>query len=148
MPEKSFKKNILTVLIVLTLAFIWGNSLVPAEESSQMSSWATKYLYGPLNMIFGSFVTVDEHFVRKLAHFSEYTVLGMEMLARFWSVRSAALFGLAAAVIDEGLQSLSDRSPQLSDVLLDFTGVLFGMALLMAVIKVTKQSAIRRNELQ
>ena len=148
MPEKSFKKNILTVLIVLTLAFIWGNSLVPAGESSQISGWATKYLYGPLNLIFGSFVTVDEHFVRKLAHFSEYTVLGMELLARFWPghIRSAALFGLAAAVIDEGLQGLSDRSPQLSDVLLDFSGVLFGMALLMAVIKATKQSAMRRNE--
>ncbi len=147
-----YKNIILTILIILTLAFIWGNSLMPRDESTEMSTWALRHFNEVLGRISGRPLTVSEHFVRKLAHFSEFAVLGMEMLARAvpssdtsdtklalpadrgpaFPGRKAcivtAVCGLAAAMIDESLQGLSNRSPQISDVCLDFAGVLAGAA--------------------
>lgn len=77
---------------------------------------------------------LTEYFVRKLAHFCEFAALGF-LTQHLWSVRRCmglhytlhtAFFGLLCAVTDESLQLLSDRSAQIPDVLLDFSGVISG----------------------
>ena len=163
-----YKNIILTILIILTLAFIWGNSLMPRDESTEMSTWALRHFNEVLGRISGKPLTVSEHFLRKLAHFTEFAVLGMEMLARaipisvFWDSlpeaqprkapldRKAcivtAVCGLAAAMIDESLQGFSDRSPQISDVFLDFAGFLAGAAIIYVILALIAGN-IGRNRL-
>ena len=78
-----------------------------------------------------------EEFVRKVAHFVEYSVLGAEcvgltvILARrivspyLWADLFAVLM---LAVLDEFLQAFAGRTSQVSDVMLDFFGALCGIA--------------------
>lgn len=72
---------ILSVLLILALAFIWGHSMFSAvdsaEESRRVGQWITPFLeqfVGPGN--------VTDHLVRKLAHFCEYGVLVWDMVRR------------------------------------------------------------------
>ena len=71
-------KRILLVLLILTLAFIWGHSMVPGTLSADESGRALKLLY-PLLSIFLDPKYITNHLVRKMAHFTEYAVLGMEL---------------------------------------------------------------------
>ena len=117
------------ICIILVLAFIFSNSLknraVSTEQSTDMLNFLTSLL---------PFDFLTEHVVRKLAHFCEFALLGF-LVQHLWSIRrcvnarsalSTVLFGLLCAITDESLQMLSDRSAQLSDVLLDLSGVIFG----------------------
>ena len=121
-------KNILVVLIVLTLAFIWIHSMMDREQSSLESGWVLKAVT-PLLEIFVGRGNVTEHLVRKLAHFCEFALLGFELMFFFdctyirWR---AYLLGLShclfAATVDETIQIFSGRGSQLQDVWLDTAG--------------------------
>ena len=133
----SRKRIISTVLIVLNLAFIWGNSLISGEDSGNMS--------GGILVWVNSFLGLDEagaavlhHLIRKAAHFTEFACLGV-LLAWNCQLRGEkhtailpALLGMAAAVVDESIQLLTpDRGPSLTDVWIDTSGVVTGMMLLL-----------------
>lgn len=124
---------ILTVLIVLTLAFIWGNSLLDREQSTEVSMGLLDKIE-PYLALFG-IEPEDDHILRKLAHFCEFGLLGLELALLVWlrlnlsfkSLFLAAAASLAVAVTDETLQYFTGRSCQLSDVLLDFSGAVCGI---------------------
>ena len=130
----------LAVLIVLTLAFIWGHSLMDAETSSQESGLVTRLITPVLELILGK-GNVTELFVRKLAHFSEFALLGMELCLFFTGKRQrkrdglllALAHGLFAALVDETVQIFSGRGPMIQDVWIDFSGVTTGAVFQMAV---------------
>lgn len=143
---------ICSVLIAATLAFIWGNSAVSKAESAEESGKVYGVFAEFFNAIFGEGVITHKIF-RKIAHFSEYALLGVEIYAlisltlgiRPLVVLSSFQFGLYAAVIDESIQILSERGALVSDVLLDFCGYAFGAALFLVVFLIVK--AIKRNRL-
>ena len=118
----------LRLALAVTLCFIWGNSLVPRLESAAMSLRLTLWLQS-----IG--IPVTDHFVRKLAHFCEFGLLGCELTLLSWlryglRLRELCLSALAAflaAAIDETIQIFTGRSGQIKDVLLDFTGALTGI---------------------
>lgn len=114
----------LVALIFASLAFIWGQSLFSRSTSTEESLWVLSIF----DSVFGEGVFTD-HIVRKLAHVTEYAVLGAELYLFFGRYRLAIAHGLFAAVADESLQMLSDRSAEVKDVLIDFSGVMAGAAL-------------------
>ena len=77
MKKKETVRAVLTVLIVLTLIFIFRNSTDSKEESSALSLYV-KELVGPILEVFVGKGNVTEHLVRKLAHFTEFFALGTE----------------------------------------------------------------------
>ena len=99
---------------------------------------------------------LTEHMVRKAAHFCEYTMEGFFLLLgtrlfthklRFlsWPV----LLGLLTALCDETIQLFyAGRGSSVTDVWIDFAGVLTGMALAMAfaVLVETLMRRTRRRE--
>lgn len=127
--KKKVCVTLLILLILLTLAFIWGNSLLNAETSSKASEEVHGALSGIFDCVFGEGV-VTTAVLRKLAHFGEFFILGAEVcllsvcifglklkpLSCFLSV------GLFVAIIDELLQFISARGPAVTDVLIDFSG--------------------------
>lgn len=127
---------LLGVLLALTLCFIWGNSLLSREDSSELSGWVTEWLTPIMEDL--SLQQPDEHVIRKLAHFGEFALLGLELAGLFFlnrgrsfkSVCLSALCALAAASADETIQLFSGRAAMLKDVLLDFSGALTGILLL------------------
>ncbi|MEE1037156.1 MAG: VanZ family protein [Oscillospiraceae bacterium] len=130
-------------LLVMNLAFIWGNSLLPGELSAAFSDWIREILTKLLpNLEVGRKGT---GLLRKIAHFTEFCTLGMclgwlaGMLARpqGWALAG----GVLAACIDETIQVfVPDRGPSLFDVGIDSCGVLTGIALLQIGYSIVKQN--------
>ena len=125
--------RICTVLLVLNLAFIWGNSMLPGEVSGAISNWVKEILamLFPGSGMEGS----GGGLIRKLAHFTEFACLGALLgwlCAMLRKKRSLALlWGIAAACVDETIQRfVPDRGPSIRDVGIDSCGVLTGMILL------------------
>ena len=137
----------LLIAIVLTLAFIWGNSLLNREQSSDESAWVLQ-LVSPVLELFVGKGRVTEHLVRKLAHFAEFALLGFELLFWFSGVREkrkemlllAMAHGLFAALTDETIQLFSARGSQVQDVWLDFAGATTGaLAALLITVLIRKK---------
>ena len=126
--------RICVVLIILNLCFIWGNSLLPAEWSQAFSDGVkdileSLYTEGSVQSSSGSGL------LRKIAHFTEFTALGL-LLCRLFQLlgrkcRYALPLGVLAACIDETIQMfVPGRGPGLLDVGIDSCGVLTGILLL------------------
>ena len=135
-PIRRAMLAVLSVLMLLTLAFIFSNSLRTPEESVEQSSAVGGALAAifPPDTALGAFISEN---LRKLAHFAEYAVLGVEcaMLVIFYLQKplvSASLslpMAVCVAVVDESLQYLSQRGPSVSDVWIDFSGFLLASLL-------------------
>ena len=110
------------IATALWLWFIFARSLRDANASDAESGAVLELIRKLL-----PFVTM--HGVRKLAHFTEFFILGGLLFLdwRLWGRGGLWLppaVGIAAAAADEFLQtSVPGRSGQLSDVLLDFSGI-------------------------
>ena len=130
------RRAVLTGLIILALAFIWGNSLLPPEASWAVSEAVKSLLLAlfPLGGGAGGEGTGLLGFlVRKGAHFTEFALLGALLAARqrgLPGARTAPLLGsLLAALTDESIQYFTGRTSSVFDVWLDFAGAAAGMAL-------------------
>ncbi len=126
------------VLVLLLICFIWGQSMMPRDASARESTFLMrllKPLLDPNNRISSK---LFHHYLRKAAHFTEYAALGFCMsgflLSVDWKrermrIPTAVLSCLLIAAADESIQLFSvDRGAQLRDVVLDFCGALFGLA--------------------
>ena len=128
-------KRILTVLIILTVTFIWGNSLLPPEASWAVSNAVKEVILALLPGEGGSGgAGTFGSLLRKMAHFTEFCVLGGLLRAQ-WKGRKNEIFmplflGLLTAVIDETIQAFTGRTSSVFDVWIDFSGVIIGTALI------------------
>jgi len=145
---KTTEKNkklviILSIIIALTLGFIWIHSMMGQEESGEESGFVYRILC-PFFEVFMGEGNVTEFFIRKLAHFTEFCALGIELmlylnlllkLSKPMKMVNAWVFGTMCALIDETIQIFSGRGPAIADVWLDsagcFTGVLFGICVIL-----------------
>lgn len=125
-------------LIIGILCFIWGNSLLPGEDSGQLSGFVGMILQKLLPFL-DLQSEIGLHLLRKAAHFSEFAALGMSfawlfgMLSkqRLLSLALPLLSGAGAAAIDETIQLFSpNRGPSIKDVGIDTSGVITGIAVL------------------
>lgn len=126
------RSNILLGLSILTVLFIWGNSLMPGDVSGSFSDWVS----GILSHIFGGVDTESGHGVlRKLAHGTEYLVLGVELFlllrrSRRSPLSMVALCGATTALVDETIQLFVEgRCGAVQDVWIDLGGFFVGCLL-------------------
>lgn len=135
MVKKMQKKTHSIVIAIFLLGticfilFIYSNSMQTGTDSSALSKAVVEFLQS-------MGINLSELFVRKLAHFLEYFVLGLllsvdiRLITQNWWARIfAPLFcGLLIPVFDESIQLLTPgRSGEVRDVLLDFSGVVTGL---------------------
>ena len=119
-------------LLILNLAFIWGNSLLPGEVSGAFSDWVKELL---AKLFAGEGPETSGGLLRKIAHFTEFAALGMVLSWLFGMLQKGKVYpfvcGAAAACIDETIQMfVPDRGPSIRDVCIDSCGVVTGMILL------------------
>lgn len=144
---------VLVLLLVLTLAFIWGNSLLPRTESQEISRGLLVELCAALEHVGLHLDPQNDHWLRKLAHFGEFGLLGAELCTLLFLNRRArpqgfvncAFAGLAVAVTDEALQLISNRGSQVQDILLDFVGFLAGLLLWALLWSVAEKIRLRKG---
>ena len=84
--SKKSKGGVLPLLIIATLAFIWIHSAMPGDVSSAESGFVYEFLQPVLKAILPD-EWVTELLIRKMAHFCEYALLGVEMAA-YMAVRA------------------------------------------------------------
>lgn len=155
---KMKRKRFLSALIVLTLGFIWGNSLVSRELSGRisdnimaaMNTAAEKIGLGEDFFTYMSDTDGDgvaeqptSHIIRKAAHVIEYAILAALVFLRLESAGrkrfiTAWGLGILTGAIDETLQIFSHRGSQVKDVFIDSAGALLGIvvvSLLFAAVK-------------
>lgn len=145
--EKGRKaRRVWRIMFILTLCLAWGNSLLPREESAAVSDWVAHLLEG----IFGAqtpmlqFVLAN---IRKIAHFLEYSMLGIEtvlltFLARPVSgqgVFNCTALGLMAATIDESIQIFAGRGAMVQDILLDMSGFLLAGGITLGILIIARR---------
>lgn len=120
---------LLLALVLTCVIFI--NSSLPASESAKISGWGAQII-DKFCVMLGIYFSGDtEYLLRKLAHFLEFTFLGLLWCKTFASfhVSNRAATGyilflcLFIAVVDEYIQLFSlGRSSLVRDILLDFSG--------------------------
>lgn len=143
------RKRILSMLIVLALVFIWGNSLVSRELSGaisdtimeKMNAAAEKLGLGADAFTYMSDEDGDgvaeqptSHLIRKAAHVTEYAVFAALVFLRLESTGKKRFFtalglGALTGAIDETLQIFSHRGSQVQDVVIDAAGALLGICI-------------------
>jgi VanZ family protein len=138
------------LVLCLWMAFIWGHSLRDGTASSGESDFFARLK--PIMDLLGAMGVTswsDRTFlVRKMAHFIEYTVLGifgwrlsnaMRTKSRA-ATRLIALLVCLVPVVDEAIQLfVPGRSGRVTDVLLDLSGVAFGAVLSLAISKIARR---------
>ena len=134
-----------SVILLLLLLLIWGNSLQPAEASSAFSSGVLSKLQPLWLQLTGASFPISHHLLRKLGHFSEFFLLGLVSTLtgatgrkKLTSNLPVILYtGLAVAVADETIQYFSPgRSPEVRDILIDYSGFCCGLLAAFALCKV------------
>ena len=118
-------------LLIINLAFIWGNSLLPGEVSGALSQWLKELLH-----FGGEDLNAGHGLLRKIAHFTEFACLGacLTWLLGMLNQRPwlSLLLGFVAACLDETIQVfVPDRGPAIRDVCIDTAGVCLGIAVLL-----------------
>lgn len=123
---------IFLILSALMLLFIWGQSLLPQEESAGESGFVTEKIVNPVLRFFG-LPEASEGFVRKLAHVTEYAIFALfAALSQFgrgtWATRALTtlLVAFAVAFLDETIQIFTGRGPMIQDVWIDLSGAVLG----------------------
>ena len=153
------KINILRIILILlllcTFFVIFGFSSQDGEASGGLSRNITNKILQISNKYNAlgqeekeQIANKTEKIIRKVAHFSIYTVVGlllMGLLSTYkikenWRMILSILLGMIYAVSDEIHQSfIPGRTPQITDVYIDTLGVVLGILLILLGIKIYEQ---------
>ena len=142
--------GITLVPVILTMALIFSFSAQTGEVSGQLSGNITRALVGLFVWDLEAMSPAQQQellntvglVIRKGAHFSEYALLGLFLMlhirevSKRTSVRFAPLWawgiGTLYAVTDELHQGfVGGRHPALTDVMIDSSGVITGVGILL-----------------
>ena len=135
------KRWILYIVLCLIVFFIWDNSLQNGGNSDGFSLIFAEWL-APIADKLGFYgnIWALNRIVRKLAHLTEFTILGgilyvvLRRYIEYGTVVKTIVVGIVIASLDEFIQLFSlGRSSQLSDVLIDTVGIIIGIS----VVKLT-----------
>lgn len=139
------------ILVCACLAFIWGNSMLPGEESGNLSKGVLAWLVSTFPFLEG----MGEHLLRKLGHFSEFAGLGFLLTWSFvaWNTRGIYRFtmpllgGVLAAAVDETIQIYTPgRGSSLIDVWIDTAGATTGILVFLALLALIIWKGNKTNE--
>ena len=146
--QRSMKKVIFTLLVILWMAVIFSFSAKPADQSEEMSQSVGRKIGELFEPGFEKWPESEQmayaeridYPVRKCAHATEYIILGILLMAVGESyrigkkLRLAFVIGAAYACSDEIHQLfVPGRSGQVTDVLIDCTGLLVGIILVLLI---------------
>ena len=130
------KRWILYIVLCLIVFFIWDNSLQNGGTSDGFSLIFAEWL-APIADKLGFYgnIWALNRIVRKLAHLTEFTILGgvlyvvLRRYIEYGTVVKTIGVGIVIACLDEFIQLFSlGRSSQVFDVLIDTIGIIIGIS--------------------
>lgn len=129
------------VIIIAIISVIWWHSLQPGTASHAESRHVLSIV---LSYAGGTWLApyLDDRFIRRLAHLTEYASLGLSMSVLSWALTGkqrtiwVLLAGICIASIDEYIQQFSGgRTSTWHDVVFDMVGCIVGI-ILVAVLRI------------
>ena len=155
-------RSILIILLLCTFFIIFGFSSQNGEQSGGISRKITEVIleksdrYNKLERQEKEpILHRTESIIRKMAHFSIYTVIGillMGLLCTYkiknkWRIIITIVTGMLYAISDEFHQSFSPgRTPKITDVYIDTLGVFLGVLLILLIVKIHDKYIHRKLE--
>lgn len=150
-PKMKIKKIITIILIIawMTLVFYFSNQI--SDDSSKLSGGITRAILNFFNILEGKTLeqqSAIETIIRKLAHYSIYTIGGILILLHVNLYKISAnkkviisqLIGTLYAATDEVHQLfVPGRSGEIRDVCLDSLGVITGIIITLIIQKMIKR---------
>lgn len=145
---------VFAVLVLLITAGIFLNSLRDLEQSTSVSDPIVELVKPIAPSLEESDEWMLDIFVRKSAHVIEFGTLGAAVMCLMLSLRKrygktllgfSCFYVLAVGVIDEFIQSFSDRFSSASDILIDFAGAMLGFVLVRLAVHIAARVRHRRN---
>lgn len=136
MKDKRIKKIILWTIVIAYTLWIFHNSAQTGKVSANLSHTLSYRIYDHLQFLHFMPFKLFHTLIRKLAHFSEYTLLGIlvstissHTIQEHQQKLVIILWMILVPMIDEGIQSFTPgRSAQLRDCIIDMCG--YGSGLL------------------
>ena len=138
MGEQVGFRWIFLLFAVAMMGFIWQQSTVPTLQSAEISDTVRDVVVDAVGGEAGAVGSFVDRFVRKIAHFVEFFLLGIcvesYFLGRYSRGALAARYAIGGfvAAADETVQIFTGRGASVLDVLLDFSGFVTASLLLMA----------------
>ena len=139
--KKNIERIILLILLLGTFSIIFGFSSQDGEKSGSISKKITEEIVKRIPQIQEKeqnereIITLKiEKVIRKIAHFSIYTVVGILLMALVstYQIKENIIIGITYACSDEIHQSfVPERSPMITDVMIDTMGVILGILLIL-----------------
>lgn len=131
------KKKISLILVLIWMLFIFIMSSFDATESSNQSNFIVNIISNILSINNTELLSI---IIRKLAHFTEYLVLGILTYNLIKNYKKKLIIAIIICIIyaisDEMHQILvPGRSCELTDVLIDSLGAIFGIYFLKKIKK-------------
>ena len=126
------------------VGFILTNGLLDYSASHAFSGWLVRLL----GVDSKAGAETGDFFLRKLAHITEYSLLGLltqtirislKKQGKNISIWLPLFCVLAVGVLDEFFQSFSNRTGAVSDVLLDFIGGIAGVLIATLIFCIVKK---------
>lgn len=133
----------MTLLSIIFICFIWGNSLLPGTESGKLSLNVLDFVNNFLRSI-GINKEVSNYMIRKTAHFTEHMCLGACLLVTLRAytkeilkyISNILFIGLFVPVVDEFIQLfIEGRGGEVKDIIIDFSGILTGIIISFIIVK-------------
>ena len=145
--KKNIERIILLILLLGTFSIIFGFSSQDGEKSGSISKKITEEIVKRIPQIQEKeqeerelITQRTEKVIRKIAHFSIYTVVGILLMALVstYQIKEknkiiiSIIIGITYACSDEIHQSfIPGRSPMITDVIIDTMGVILGILLIL-----------------
>ena len=147
------KRWILYILLGLIVFFIWDNSMQNGGSSDGFSLLFAETLTPIVNKLgFHGNIWILNRIVRKLAHLTEFTILGsllytiLRRYITYGTVIKTIGLGMLIACLDEFIQLFSPgRSSQFSDILIDTVGVITGILVVKLVYYIRYKRSTFKN---
>jgi len=123
---------ILFVLLIFNVTFIWFNSFITSELSNNSSRKIAEMIQPIVDPHYKIPQDSFMSYIRKSAHFTLFFILGVVITMIHLVIKKTRIFTLlfiilSISVIDEFIQSFSDRTASVKDIILDFCGAFTGL---------------------
>lgn len=155
------KVVILGILVLLWMGFIFFMSSIPGDESGESSSSIVTFIIDKYDLITGAdeerinyhnsedFLRRANLYFRKFCHFSEYCILSILLLSFLFSLHKYSFFvsvflNLLITIFYAGTDEyhqifVRGRSGTILDVMIDSSGIIFGIILAFMLNNVLKK---------
>ncbi len=135
------KIALLMILVLLSTAFVFSNSLKNREESKADSDVIVEVVENVSEKIYPDNQLNWHYIVRKSAHLFEFFVLGVFTMIlslsfkeeRWKTVLCGFLYVFFVACTDEIIQRFTDRGSSFTDVMIDLAGASVGICVVLVL---------------